>query len=523
MPGRPQVVVVGGGPVGVALAIELGQRGVSCVLVERHLTPQPIPKGQNLTQRTLEHFHFWGLVDRIARRAHHAAGLPDRRRPLRQPDERLLATPRPAASGRGKLLLTQRAPAAVPHRGGAARSVTSCRRHDPVSAGRRGGRAGRPGARVTIARVRRAAHVLAAEYVVGCDGGRSLVRESMGIDRGGRNFDQRMVLAVLPLERAARGPEALPARHDLPGAQAGAARATGSSSAAIDVGEGFFFHAPVPRDATPDNFDFLGLLHEAAGFEFAAEFDHVGFWDLRIMVASSTARAACSSPATPPPAPALRRLRPEHRPRGRREPRLEAGGGAAGLGRRSAAGLLRRGAAPDLRGDRRGDDRRRHRARPRLPGALQPGEGPGGVRGGLGRDGQRGGNRPQRLRAALRGLLRRGRPADAASSIPASTRSPRGRAPPLARALRGPQRLRGAGPGVHPARPRRPGRGARVRGRAAALALPLKVVARHLRGRARAATRRAWCWYGPTSTWRGRATPTPEDLDGLLARVAGRS
>ena len=27
----------------------------------------------------------------------------------------------------------------------------------------------------------------------------------------------------------------------------------------IDVGEGFFFHAPVPIDATPDTFDFLGF------------------------------------------------------------------------------------------------------------------------------------------------------------------------------------------------------------------------------------------------------------------------
>ncbi len=54
----------------------------------------------------------------------------------------------------------------------------------------------------------------------------------------------------------------------------------------IDVGEGFFFHAPVPADATPDNFDFLKLLHDAAGLEFAAEFDYIGFWDLRIMVAS---------------------------------------------------------------------------------------------------------------------------------------------------------------------------------------------------------------------------------------------
>src|ERR1700693_4776112 len=56
-----QVVIVGGGPVGMGLAIELGQRNVRCTVVERYLEPQPIPKGQNLTQRTLEHFHFWGV------------------------------------------------------------------------------------------------------------------------------------------------------------------------------------------------------------------------------------------------------------------------------------------------------------------------------------------------------------------------------------------------------------------------------------------------------------------------------
>src|SRR4029079_1596692 len=53
----------------------------------------------------------------------------------------------------------------------------------------------------------------------------------------------------------------------------------------IDVGEGWFFHAPVPKDTTRDNFDFHGLLQEATGFPFKAEFDHVGFWDLRVEVA----------------------------------------------------------------------------------------------------------------------------------------------------------------------------------------------------------------------------------------------
>src|SRR5471032_3135857 len=62
---RHQVIIVGGGPVGVALAVDLGLRGVSCALVERYRQPQRIPKAQNLTQRTLEHFYFWGIVDEL--------------------------------------------------------------------------------------------------------------------------------------------------------------------------------------------------------------------------------------------------------------------------------------------------------------------------------------------------------------------------------------------------------------------------------------------------------------------------
>jgi hypothetical protein len=51
--------------VGVALAVELGLRGVSCALVESRTGLQQIPKGQNLTQRTLEHFYFWSIADEL--------------------------------------------------------------------------------------------------------------------------------------------------------------------------------------------------------------------------------------------------------------------------------------------------------------------------------------------------------------------------------------------------------------------------------------------------------------------------
>jgi hypothetical protein len=55
----------------------------------------------------------------------------------------------------------------------------------------------------------------------------------------------------------------------------------------IDVGEGFFFHAPVPRDTRRENFDFMGPLRRAAGFDFACEFDYAGFWELRNEVAET--------------------------------------------------------------------------------------------------------------------------------------------------------------------------------------------------------------------------------------------
>src|SRR6185312_1006899 len=130
-----------------------------------------------------------------------------------------------------------------------------------------------------------ASEVLEADYLVGCDGGHSIVRDQIGIARAGHDFDQLMVLIVLRSRElheklGQRFPEKsiYRAMHpDLKGYWKFFGR--------IDVGEGFFFHAPVPRNTTRDNFDFLGLLHEAAGFPFACEFDHVGFWDLRVAVA----------------------------------------------------------------------------------------------------------------------------------------------------------------------------------------------------------------------------------------------
>ena len=65
------VLIIGGGPVGLALACDLGWRGIPCILVERNRGINNHPRANVVASRTMEHFRRWGIADRIAR-----AGLP---------------------------------------------------------------------------------------------------------------------------------------------------------------------------------------------------------------------------------------------------------------------------------------------------------------------------------------------------------------------------------------------------------------------------------------------------------------
>src|SRR5262245_5377398 len=75
-PGRPavlttSVLIVGAGPVGLTLAVDLGKRGIPCVLIEQKEAPQFLPKMERCNARTMEMFRRLGLADKIR-----AAGLP---------------------------------------------------------------------------------------------------------------------------------------------------------------------------------------------------------------------------------------------------------------------------------------------------------------------------------------------------------------------------------------------------------------------------------------------------------------
>lgn len=286
-PARAEVVVVGGGPVGMGLAIELGQRGIRTVVVERYPQPQPIPKGQNLTQRTMEHFHFWGAEEalRAARtipRDYGIGGLTAHGSLLGPYTydwlQRDLVKPYYHAANER---LPQYATEAVLRRRVAELpSVTTLYGWDGLALAQDD-----EGVAVTIGqRHGDDRRVIRADYAVGSDGSRSMIREQAGITQTKTDHDRMMVLLVFKSHELHRLLARYPGKSyynvlhpDLKGYWKFFGR--------VDLGTTWFFHAPVPPGTTRDNFDFHAYLQEAVGAPFDVAFEHIGFWDLRFMMA----------------------------------------------------------------------------------------------------------------------------------------------------------------------------------------------------------------------------------------------
>jgi 2-polyprenyl-6-methoxyphenol hydroxylase-like FAD-dependent oxidoreductase len=291
---EPQVIIVGGGPVGIALAIDLAQRNISSLVLERRREIGRIPKGQSLMQRSLEHFYFWHCVNELRAARVLPAGYPiggittyeslageywylpeglggigqyffqeNERLPQYRTEEVLRA--RAAELPEITLSLGKVVTEIRPSNN--AVEVTFVDTDDPTAVAQ-----------------------MQAPYLVGCDGGRSVVRESVGITRETRDFGTRMVLAVFSStelhHRLERFPErttyrVLHPRH----------RGVWQFFGRVKLGETWFYHGPVPASTTTQDTETVrAAIEEAVGAPIALEFEHIGLWDLRIDVATSYRR-----------------------------------------------------------------------------------------------------------------------------------------------------------------------------------------------------------------------------------------
>ncbi|MGB3245743.1 MAG: FAD-dependent monooxygenase [Sulfitobacter sp.] len=283
------VVINGGGPVGMALAIELGQRGHRVTVVERYPEPQPVPKGQNLTQRTVEHFKSWHCEDALLN-AHplpegagiggmssygtllsgyhydwlNRAGVKD-----------FYACPNARVPQYGTERVLRARAAELP-------CVTLRYGWTGVAFEDRGGSV----ALTVQDRDSGAQEVIEALYLAGCDGSRSIVRETSGIPVHMDDHGRMMALLVFTSKELHGLLQRYPGKAfynvlhpDFEGYWQFFGR--------VDHGKSWFFHAPVSRDTTIETLDAAAMLTRAVGQAFDFSLDYAGFWDLRVAVAKA--------------------------------------------------------------------------------------------------------------------------------------------------------------------------------------------------------------------------------------------
>ncbi|GAB5447506.1 FAD-dependent monooxygenase [Gymnodinialimonas sp.] len=284
------VVIVGGGPVGMGLAIELGQRGVRVAVVERYAQPQRVPKGQNLTQRTLESMDAWGCepalrAARVVPRGVANGGLVTYGALLSDyhydwfPREKV----QPFYGQTLDRLPQYETEAVLRARAAEIPEITTLYGWSFAALSQDEG-----SVTIEIKEHRGAAtQTLTARYAVGCDGSRSAFRDAAGITQTMSDHDRRMALLVFNSTEL----------HDLLGERYAEKSFYNAISpdlngywlflGRVDLGREWFFHAPVPDGTTEDSFDAEAFMHRAVGCAFDLEVTHKGFWDLRVALADT--------------------------------------------------------------------------------------------------------------------------------------------------------------------------------------------------------------------------------------------
>ncbi|MGH7278034.1 MAG: FAD-dependent monooxygenase [Candidatus Rokuibacteriota bacterium] len=197
------VVIAGAGPVGLALAVGLAHHGVRSVVLEESPRLSEHSKAPGILPRTLEILAAWGLLDRFLDRgfllSRPQLWMPGRDRPLLTIDLTPLGE---MTIVPGVLILpqhrTEQLLLEAAHGSGLAdirfdHRVTGLEQDASgvtVTAETPGGRVDVPG-----------------QYLVGCDGAHSTVREGLGLPLEGKTYPARLLLADV---RVADAREALP-------------------------------------------------------------------------------------------------------------------------------------------------------------------------------------------------------------------------------------------------------------------------------------------------------------------------
>lgn len=262
-----EVLIVGGGPVGLSLAIELGQRGVRCILAEQNERLGAQPRAKTTNVRSMEHLRRWGLADELRRRSPLPADYPSNVVFATRLDGYKLAVFENALNcARDKDERFSESAQWVPQytvesvlRDCAASLPTVTLRHGCRLEDLEQSADGVRGELVDVASGERS--TVTAQYLVGADGARSKVREKLGIALEGQHGFARNMNVIFRAPGLAGHLTANPAimywlvNGDTP-----------SVVGPMDKGDTWFFiSAAIPENLDTAQADVRGMIRRATG------------------------------------------------------------------------------------------------------------------------------------------------------------------------------------------------------------------------------------------------------------------
>ncbi len=200
---RVPVLIAGAGPVGLALAIELAYRGIHCLVVEQTDGSVEFPTTNLANTRTCEHLRRWGIADQMRYKSGYPTDYPrnylfvtrmngyEIARFDHPPNGDLAA--RSPYSPEGRLWISKPYFDPVLHKHAAKLPTVGIRYSTSFESFEQN--ANEVTAKIVDTATGRE-EIVEAEYLVGCDGGRSNIRRALGIQYQGV-FSQGMNVAVL--------------------------------------------------------------------------------------------------------------------------------------------------------------------------------------------------------------------------------------------------------------------------------------------------------------------------------------
>ncbi|HKZ74193.1 MAG TPA: FAD-dependent monooxygenase [Steroidobacteraceae bacterium] len=286
-----QALIVGAGPVGLTLAIDLGRRGVRTQLIERRNAPLRLPKMERSNPRTMEIYRRLGLSEKI-RAAAYPADVPMDVfivRSLAEPS--LVHLEYPA-------VVKARAQIAARNDGGAprepyqlvsqytleaillaeARQTPNVTVHlgtelDSFDAGDEG----------LIAQLRLgdgSSENVHSRYLVGCDGGGSTVRKQLGIRLEGRSRIATVTNVFFRCDDLFEKSHVGPGRHYCFVGEGSGLGGVGGVLVVQDDRRHFALHTTAPADS-----DMADVIRRTTGLSVDPEILYVGEWTQHLLVA----------------------------------------------------------------------------------------------------------------------------------------------------------------------------------------------------------------------------------------------